>query len=318
MDYATKRVIITGATGFLGTNLVAALDAAGYRDLRPLSSRDYNLLEQAEVRRMMREQKPEVIIHLAALIGGIKANKDRPADFFYRNALMNVMVMHEAWQAGVIKYMTCMGGCSYPAHAPSPIREESLWNGYPQQENAPYSIAKMIAVPQAAACRTQYGFNAIVLVPGNLYGPNDNYNPNDAHVVAALIRKVHDARQRGEREIVAWGTGTPVRDFMYVKDAAAALVVALEIYNEPEIINISSGVQTTIKELYEMVTELYGFTGAIRWDTSKPDGQMLKGFDVTRMKTVLKFDRITPLRTGLTETIAWFKDNCGKPGAVRL
>jgi len=309
---------MTGATGFLGTHLVAALRAAGYRDLRPLSSRDYNLLEQAEVRRMMREQEPEVVVHLAALIGGIKANKDHPADFFYRNALMNVMVMHEARQSGVIKYMTCIGGCCYPAHAPSPIREECLWNGYPQPENAPYSVAKMIAVTQAAAFRQQYGFNAIVMVPGNLYGPNDNFNLNDAHVVAAVIRKVIEAQQRGEREIVAWGSGTPVRDFMFVKDAAAALVVALETYNEPGIVNISSGIQTTIRELYETVTGLCGFKGAIRWDTTKPDGQMFKGFDVTRMKTVLKFDRITPLRTGLAETIAWFKDNCGKPGAVRL
>lgn len=316
--FRDARIVMTGATGFVGRNLQEAMKAAGYRQVVPLSRKDYNLLEQSEVRRMLREQRPEVVIHLAALSAGIKANKERPAEFFYQNLMMTTMVLHESWAAGVKKFMTCIGGCSYPAHAPSPIKEESMWDGYPQPESAPYSTAKKMAIVQAEAYRRQYGFNAIVLVPGNLYGPYDNYNLNDAHVIPALIRKVYEAQRRGEKQIVAWGTGAPVRDFIYVKDAVKALIVALETYDAPEIINISSGVQTTIKELYNLVAELCGFRGEIVWDTSKPDGQMYKGFDVTRMKTVLKFSEITPLRRGLEETIAWFRANYDIPGAVRL
>jgi len=309
---------MTGATGFVGRNLQEAMRAAGYTQVVPLSSREYNLLEQGEVRRMVREERPDVVIHLAALSAGIKANKERPAEFFYRNLMMTTMVLHESCEAGVKKFMTCMGGCSYPANAPSPIKEESMWDGYPQAESAPYSTAKKMAIVQAEAYRRQYGFNAIVMVPGNLYGPYDNYNLNDAHVIPALIRKVFEAQRRGERQIVAWGSGAPVRDFIYSRDAARALVRALETYDAPEIINISSGVQTTIKELYELVAELCGFTGEIVWDRSKPDGQMYKGFDVTRMREVLGFNEITPLRQGLEETIAWFRANYDVPGAVRL
>lgn len=316
--YKDARIVMTGATGFVGRNLQEAMAVAGYTQVVPLSSRDYDLLEQSEVRRMLREQKPDVVIHLAALSAGIKANKERPAEFFYRNLMMTTMVMHESYLAGVKKLMTCMGGCSYPAKAPSPIKEEYMWDGYPQPESAPYSTAKKMSIVQAEAYRRQYGFNAIVLVPGNLYGPYDNYNLNDSHVIPALIRKVFEAERRGEKQIVAWGSGAPVRDFIYSRDAAKALVLALETYDAPEIINISSGVQTTIKELYGLVTELCGFKGEVVWDTSKPDGQMYKGFDVTRMKTVLGFNEITPLRQGLQETIAWFRANYDVPGAVRL
>jgi len=318
MKYRDARIVMTGATGFVGRNLQEAMRAAGYTQVVPLSSREYDLLEQGEVRRMVREQRPEVVIHLAALSAGIKANKERPAEFFYRNLMMTTMVLHESCVAGVKKFMTCMGGCSYPAKAPSPIKEESMWDGYPQTESAPYSTAKKMVIVQAEAYRRQYGFNAIVLVPGNLYGPYDNYNLNDAHVIPALIRKVCEAQRRGEKQIVAWGSGAPVRDFIYSRDAAKALVLALETYDAPEIINISSGVHTTIKELYELVAELCGFTGEIVWDRSKPDGQMYKGFDVTRMREVLGFNEITPLRQGLQETIAWFRANYDVPGAVRL
>ena len=231
---------------------------------------------------------------------------------------MNTLMMHEAHLAGVEKYVTCMGGCSYPARAPSPIKEEAMWEGYPQAESAPYSVAKKMNIVQAEAYRRQYGLNAVVLVPGNLYGPHDNYNLNDAHVIPALIRKVFEAQRRGDMRITAWGSGKPTRDFVYVRDVAQALLTALETYDQPEIINISSGVQTTIKDLYDLVTELCGFTGAVEWDSSKPDGQMRKGFDVTRMKQLLKFECATSLRAGLTETIAWFKRSYDVPGAVRL
>ncbi len=318
MAYQHARILVTGASGFVGTNLLEAMRAAGYTQVIPLSSRDYNLLEQSEVRRMLRAQQPDVVIHLAALSAGIKANKERPAEFFYRNLMMTTMVMHESQAAGVKKFVTCMGGCSYPAQAPSPIKETSMWDGYPQAESAPYSTAKKMAIVQAEAYRRQYGFNAIVMVPGNLYGPYDNYNLNDSHVIPALIRKVFEAERRGDKQIVAWGSGAPVRDFIYSRDAARALILALETYDAPEIINISSGVQTTIKELYALVTELCAFNGEVVWDTSKPDGQMYKGFDVTRMREVLGFTDITPLRQGLQETIAWFRAHYDTPGAVRL
>ena len=302
----------------MGTNLVEALKQGGYTDVTPLSRRNYDLVEQTEVRRMFKELKPEILIHLAAKIGGIKANKDFPGDFFYTNASMNVTVMHEAFLAGVEKYITCIGGCSYPAAAPSPIKETSLWNGYPQAETASYSVAKMMAVTQARAYRAQYGFNAVVLLLGNLYGPHDNYNLENSHVIAALVRKIYEARERKTPQLVAWGSGKPLRDFMYVKDAVQVMILGMEKYNQSEIINLSSGVQTTIKELYELAIELCEYRGLLVWDTSKPDGQLYKGFDVTRMKTLLGFDRITPLRDGLQETIRWFAANHDKSGAVRL
>jgi GDP-L-fucose synthase len=311
-------ILVTGATGFVGRNLMEAFAAKGYTDVTGLSSRDYDLLEQSEVRRMFAERQPEVVVHLAALSGGIKTNMERPAEFYYRNMLMQTMVMHEAWKAGVRKYLTCMGGCSYPSHAPSPINEREMWNGYPQPESAGYSMAKKMNIVQAAMYRQQHGFNAVVTVPGNLYGPYDNYNLNDSHVIPALIRKVYEATQRGDKEIVAWGTGKPVRDFVYARDVAEALIVTLETYDGDEFFNISSGTQTTIKELYDTVTGLMGFAGTVCWDTTRPDGQMYKGFDVTRMRELIGFECRTALRDGLAETIEWFKANYRAEGAVRL
>jgi GDP-L-fucose synthase len=263
-------------------------------------------LEQQAVRRLLADTQPEIVFHLAGLIGGILANKNRPAEFCYQNLLMVTTVLHEAWQAGVKKYVTLIGGCSYPATAPSPIVEDALWNGYPQAESAPYSLAKSMSVLQARAYRQQYNFDAIVLVPGNLYGPHDNFDLTNSHVIPALIRKFHKAIQTGQPEIVAWGSGKPVRDFVYVKDACAAILLAAEQYSSGEIINISSGVQTTIRELVETIALLMEFKGRIRWDDTKPDGQMYKGFDVTRMREWLGYDCPTPLSEGLKNTIAWF------------
>ncbi|MDH7568503.1 MAG: GDP-L-fucose synthase [Armatimonadota bacterium] len=303
-----KRVLLTGATGFVGRNLYPRLQATGC-DLVAPTRRDYDLLEQEQVRRMFADTRPDVVFHLAGLIGGILANKERPADFCYQNLIMGTMVLHEAWRAGVQKYVTLMGGCSYPAKAPSPIREEELFNGYPQPESAPYSLAKAMSAVQAEAYRRQHGFNAIVLVPGNLYGPFDNFSLRNSHVIPALIRKYYEARRDGVEEVVAWGTGKPVRDFVYVEDACEAILLAAETYDRPEIVNISSGVPTTIRELVETVAELTGYRGRIRWDTTKPDGQMVKGFDVSRMRQVLGFECRTSLREGLQKTIAWFEAN---------
>jgi GDP-L-fucose synthase len=312
--WQNKRVLVTGAHGFVGRNLIPLLQQTGCELIAPARS-DYDLLEQQAVRRLLADTEPEIIFHLAGLIGGILANKNRPADFCYQNLLMGTTVLHEAWQAGVKKYVTLIGGCSYPATAPSPIVEDALWNGYPQAESAPYSLAKSMSVLQARAYRQQYNFDAIVLVPGNLYGPHDNFDLTNSHVIPALIRKFHEAIQTGQPEIVAWGSGKPVRDFVYVKDACAAILLAAEQYSSGEIINISSGVQTTIRELVETIAQLMEFKGRIHWDDTKPDGQMYKGFDVTRMREWLGYDCPTPLSEGLKNTIEWFAAQI--PGTIR-
>jgi GDP-L-fucose synthase len=303
-----KRTLVTGASGFVGRNLMPLLGEAGCQVVAPARS-EYNLLEQQDVRRLMADTKPEVVFHLAALSGGILANRDYPADFCYQNLLMNTMVAHESWRSGVRKFVTLIGGCSYPAQADNPIREADLWNGYPQQESAAYSLAKRMSVVMADAYRRQHGFDAVVLVPGNLYGPYDNFDLKNAHVIPATIRKFVEARQRGDSEIVAWGSGAPVRDFIYVRDACEVILIAAERYSGSEIINLSSGVPSTIRELIETVAELTGFQGQVRWDTSKPDGQMFKRFDVARMEEWLGYRCPTTLREGLADTIAWFEQH---------
>jgi GDP-L-fucose synthase len=303
-----KRTLVTGASGFVGRNLAPLLTATGCELMAPTRA-DYNLLEQSDVRRMMADTQPEFVFHLAALSGGILANRDYPADFCYQNLLMNTMVAHEAWRAGVRKFVTLIGGCSYPAQAANPIREDDLWNGFPQQESAAYSLAKRMSVVMADAYRLQHGFDAVVLVPGNLYGPHDNFDLQNAHVIPATIRKFVEARRRGDSEIVAWGTGAPVRDFIYVRDACEVILIAAERYSGTEIVNLSSGVPTTIRELIETVAELTGFQGQVRWDPSKPDGQMFKGFDVQRMQERLGYRCPTTLRQGLASTIEWFEQH---------
>lgn len=303
-----KRVLVTGARGFVGSNLVPLLEKTGC-ELITVSRSDYDLTEQAEVRRMFAEKKPEVVFNLAGLIGGIMANKMYPADYNYQNQVIGTLVMHEAYKADVEKYIGLIGGCSYPATAPSPIRETELWNGYPQAESAAYSLAKAMTVVQAQAYRKQYGFNVIILVPGNMYGPFDNFDLENSHVIPALIRKYYEAQQNGINEITAWGTGKPTRDFIYVEDACEAIVKAAENYEGEEIINISSGTQVTIKELVETVADVVGFTGAINWDATKPDGQMFKGFDVTRMHERLDFQTHTSLREGIEKTFKWYEEN---------
>jgi GDP-L-fucose synthase len=309
-----RRVLVTGSTGFVGRNLLPPLRATGATIVAP-TRQDYDLSEQAAVRRMLAEARPDIVLHLAALSGGILANKERPAQYCYENLFMGTTMLHESWAAGVRKYVTLIGGCSYPATAPSPIRETELWNGFPQAESAPYSIAKKMSVVQAEAYRRQYDFDAVVLVPGNLYGPWDNFDLSASHVIPALVRKFVEARESGEREVVAWGTGRPVRDFIYVADACEAILHATATYSGPDVINISSGVPTTIRELVEAVAELTGYQGTVRWDETKPDGQPFKGFDVTRMREWLGYQPPTSLREGLRRTLAWFESN---RGAARL
>ncbi|HLP76282.1 MAG TPA: GDP-L-fucose synthase [Candidatus Paceibacterota bacterium] len=314
MNLKSTKILVTGGSGFVGRNLVELMRNRGLDPITPSRS-DFNLLEQSDIRGMLAEIKPDVVFHLAGLIGGIGANKARPADFCYENLLMGTLMLHESWRAGAQKYITLMGGCSYPAHAPSPIKEKELFNGMPQVESAPYSLAKAMSAVQAEAYRRQHQFDAIVLVPGNLYGPFDNYDLNNSHVIPALIRKYVEAKAAGKPEIAAWGSGRPTRDFVYVQDACEVILTAAEKYSGGDIINISSGRPVTIKELTETVAELVGFQGKVVWDTSKPDGQMYKGFDVTRMKEILGCECQTSLRDGLKKTLDWF---LSKPAGLRL
>ena len=303
-----KRVLVTGASGFVGHNLVPLLERTGGELVLP-TRRDYDLTEQEAVRRMLATTRPDVVLHLAGLVGGILANARQPADYLYQNLVMGTLVLEESRKAGVRKYVTLIGGCSYPATAPSPIAEERLWDGYPQAESAPYSLAKRMAVVAAEAYRRQHGFDAIVLVPGNLYGPHDNFDLESSHVIPALIRKFWEARRDGHPEVTAWGTGRPLRDFVYVEDACAGILRATESYSSPEIVNISSGARVSIRELVETVARLVGYEGRIVWDASKPDGQLDKGFDVTRMKAWLHHECETPLVEGLRKTLRWFEAN---------
>jgi GDP-L-fucose synthase len=313
------KIVVTGATGFLGRHLMPILvKRYGEKQVIGLSSKDYNLMDPIHVRRMFEECKPEILIHLAAYVGGIGANRAFPADFFYRNILMVANVFQAAAEYRVKKLIYPMGGCSYPATATSPIDESQMWNGYPQPESAGYAMAKKMGLVASICYRQQYGLNSVVIIPGNMYGEYDNFRTEEAHVIPALIRRFYEAKRAAAKEVVVWGTGKPVRDFVYAGDVAETIPFFIEHYDSSEPVNISSGTSTSIKELAEMIKELIGYEGQIIWDTSKPDGQMVKIFDVSRMKS-LGLSCPTPLREGLKRTIDWFVRNYDNRGdGIRL
>jgi len=300
-----KKVLVTGAGGFVGSNLVPLLKTTNAK-IVAVDHSDYDLEEQTQVRDLLSDVKPDIVFHLAGLVGGIMANKKRPAEFSYNNLIMGAMMLHESQAFGVQKYITLIGSCSYPGEISRAIHEDDLWNGYPQEESAPYSVAKKMAVVLAQSYRRQYGFNAIVLVPGNIYGPHDNFDLKTSHVTPALISKFLTAKERDVDEVSAWGTGRPVRDFLYIGDACNAIMKSAENYSGEGIINIASGVPTSIKELVETVAKKTGYIGRINWDKSMPDGQAVKLLNVDRMHKSLDFKSKTSLAEGIGKTVDWF------------
>jgi GDP-L-fucose synthase len=304
-----RRVCVTGGAGFLGSYVVDQLRAHGAKEVFVPQVEEYDLVQLEAIQRMLKDARPDVIIHLAALVGGIGANRLRPAEFFYVNLMMGVQLIHEAWKAGVDKFTAVGTICAYPKHTPVPFKEEDLWNGYPEETNAPYGLAKKMLLVQAQAYRQQYGFNVIYPLPVNLYGPGDNFDLETGHVIPALIRKFAEAKERGEQQVVLWGDGSPTREFLYAQDAAEGLLLAAECYDGPEPFNLGSGQETGIKDLAQLIARLSGYEGEIAWDTSKPNGQPRRSLDITRAEQYFGFRAHTPLEQGLQQTIDWYNRN---------
>jgi GDP-L-fucose synthase len=322
--WSDKRVIVTGGAGFLGSYVTEKLKQRGAKEIIVPRIEEYDLTDVNAIKRLFadanisssdgsrseEEKRDEVIIiHLAALVGGIEANRLRPADYFYTNLMMGVQLMHEAWRAGVYKFVAIGSICAYPKFTPLPFKEENLWDGYPEETNAPYGLAKKMLLVQAQAYQQQYGFNAIYLLPVNLYGPSDNFDLQTSHVIPALIRKCIEAQDREEKQIVVWGDGSPTREFLYVADAAEGILLASEYYNESEPVNLGSGQEISIKELVQTISRLTGFSGELVWDTSKPNGQPRRVLDTEKAAKFFGFRAQTNFEDGLRQTIEWYKEH---------
>jgi GDP-L-fucose synthase len=307
IDLASRSVVVTGGAGFLGQRVVARLRQAGCRDIFVPRSAEYDLVEREAARRLIREARPSVIIHLAAVVGGIGANRANPGRFFFENLMMGVQLMEEARLAGVEKFVAVGTVCAYPKFTPVPFSEEDLWSGYPEETNAPYGLAKKMLLVQAQAYREQYGFNGIYLLPVNLYGPGDNFDPDSSHVIPALIRKCIEAREQGEAAVTVWGDGSPSREFLYVDDAAEGIVLAAERYDGAEPVNLGSGREITIRDLVTLISELTGFRGRIEFDVTMPNGQPRRCLDTARAERAFGFRSRTDFRSGLAQTIAWYE-----------
>jgi GDP-L-fucose synthase len=310
--WTDKTVLVTGGGGFLGQHVLAKLRTAGCEKVIAPRKRDCDLREREQVARLLKDAEPDLIIHLAAVVGGIGANRLHPGEFFYDNAIMGIELIECARRLNIRKFV-CLGTiCAYPKLAPLPFREEDLWNGYPEETNAPYGLAKKMLLVQAQAYRQEYGFNCIYLLPVNLYGPKDNFDPQTSHVIPGLIRKLLEARARGERTVTCWGTGSASREFLYVEDAAEAILLAAERYNKPDPVNIGSAHEITIRELAELLCKLTGFEGELIWDATQPDGQPRRRLNVARAEREFGFLAKTSLVDGLRRTIDWYQ-TCGIP-----
>jgi GDP-L-fucose synthase len=305
----TKRLTITGGKGFLGTHLVQEFQNQGYQEISIAGRPEYDLVKREDIQRMYVDLKPDIVIHLAANVGGIGYNRENPATLLYDNLMMSVQLLHEGYVRRIEKFVAIGTVCAYPKHTPVPFREEALWNGYPEETNAPYGLAKKMMLVQSQAYRQQHGFNSIFLLPVNLYGPNDNFDPRSSHVIPALIKKCVDAVHNHDEEIIVWGTGLATREFFYVKDAAEAIRLATERYDQSEPVNIGAGYEIAIKDLVDLIVELTGFQGRIRWDSTKPDGQPRRMLDTSKAFQRFGFKARTDLREGLKTTIAWYQQS---------
>ncbi len=303
-----KRVWITGGTGFLGRAITAKLERLGCPSIAATGRKDSDLTRLADVQQLLARLRPDLIIHLAAVVGGIGANREHPAEFFYDNLMMGAQLMHESWKAGVSKFVAIGTICAYPKFTPIPFHEDDLWNGYPEETNAPYGLAKKMLLVQALAYRQQYGWNAVYLLPVNLYGPGDNFDPATSHVIPALIKKFVDAQDAGLDHIVAWGDGSPTREFLYVDDAADGILLAAEHYNKPDPVNLGSGMEISIKDLTHIIARHVGFNGEIRWDTTKPNGQPRRQLDVSRARREFGFTAQMSFDEGLRRTVEWYRN----------
>ncbi len=304
--WKNKRILVSGGAGFLGGFVVEKLRERGASDVFIPRSKDYNLVYRDAVLRLISDVKPDIVIHLAARVGGIGANREHPASFFYDNLMMGVHLMHESWKAGVEKFIALGTVCAYPKLTPIPFKEESLWDGYPEETNAPYGLAKKMLLVQSESYRQEYGFNSVFLLPVNLYGPRDNFDLNSSHVIPALIRKCVDAKLRGLDSISVWGDGSATREFLYVEDAAEAILLASERLNESIPVNIGSSFEISIKDLTETIVQLVGFDGRIEWDTSKPNGQPRRKLDTSRAKELFGFESRISFEDGLRRSIDWY------------
>lgn len=309
MELSNKKILVTGGAGFLGKQVVDQLKQAGAEPDKILvtRSRDYDLTQMEACQRAVAGQ--DVVVHLAAHVGGIGLNREKPAELFYDNLMMGAQLIHAAYQAGVQKFV-CVGTiCAYPKFTPVPFKEDDLWAGYPEETNAPYGIAKKALLVQLQAYRQQYGFDGIYLLPVNLYGPEDNFDPRSSHVIPALIHKVHEAQQRGDKTLPVWGDGSPTREFLYSTDAARGIVLAAQKYSNPEPVNLGTNAEISIRDLAELICELMGFDGEILWQTDKPNGQPRRCLDTQRAKSAFGFEAQVDFRGGLKNTIEWYRQH---------
>ncbi len=308
-DLKNKRIVVTGGAGFLGRFVYNKLEDRGYKNIFIARSKDYDLVELESVKKLYNDIQPDIVIHLAAVVGGIGANRENPGKYFYDNLMMGVQLIEEGRVYGIDKFV-CLGTvCAYPKFTPVPFREKDLWSGYPEETNAPYGIAKKALLVQLQAYRQQYGFNGIYLLPVNLYGPFDNFDPRSSHVIPALIKKCFDAIAQGDKELLIWGTGNATREFLYVTDAAEGIVLATERYSGTEPVNLGAGFEISIKDLIGKITKLTGFEGKIVWDSTKPDGQPRRKLDTSRAEQYFNYIARTSLDEGLEKTISWYKEN---------
>jgi GDP-L-fucose synthase len=308
IDWPSERVVVTGGAGFLGSFVVEALRARGARDIFVPRSREYDLVQLDAVRALYRDARPTLVLHLAARVGGIGANRDNPGSFFYENLMMGVQLIEVGRQVGLKKLVALGTICAYPKHTPVPFREHDLWNGYPEETNAPYGLAKKMLLVQSQAYRQQYGMNSVVLFPVNLYGPRDNFDPQTSHVIPALVRKCIEARERGDRQIVVWGTGAASREFLHARDAAEGIVAAAERYDSSEPVNLGAGFEIRIRELVPLIARLCRFEGEVVWDPTKPDGQPRRMLDTSRAEREFGWKARIGFEEGLRETIEWYEE----------